>query len=240
MTYEEFQSRTEDRDYILIKMSDHFPFFQEKVFMQDGKKRVETNYHVADGMFSCYVNFEMNGISVEVTGAVRFEISGSYDCPVYVTNIGTDSFEMRLPQQKWMFDEEGYCYGGELLPGEVLAIYPEEGMRETAAGFHEEQVRKWQHREGFMHQSEINALLGGEYREESVKKMENRPLLKTEIVVVGKTAEEAVGVGKPGADDGSAGFSPEELADIRRAGEILQRGGWPFPRRRSMGWAETR
>ena len=168
MTYEEFQNRTKDSDYILIKLTDHFPFFHEKVIKENGVERTETNYHIADGMFSTYVNFEMlnNGFSAEVSrGFVRFEIGGKHDWTVYVTNVGTENIEISVPEQSWMYhDEENpdnipeYHHRGTVAPGEVYAIYPDEAVKETVSKFYQELMNGYLN---FLSQREINRLLSG-------------------------------------------------------------------------------
>lgn len=111
--------KTAPRDYILIKLNNECPFFQEKVFVKDGNSRVETNYHIANGYNSNYINYEMpdNGISAEVSGPIRFAINGKYDCPVYVMNAGKESLE---------YEVRSGLYILPLAPGMIAAIYPEE------------------------------------------------------------------------------------------------------------------
>ncbi len=65
----DFYEKNKDKDYIIIKLTDEFPYFKEKVFFISGKEKIEKNYHIADGMFSTYINYEMpdNGIAAEIS-----------------------------------------------------------------------------------------------------------------------------------------------------------------------------
>ena len=36
----------------MIKLTDEYPFFVEKVFVNDGKTMIANNYHIVEGMFS--------------------------------------------------------------------------------------------------------------------------------------------------------------------------------------------
>ncbi len=107
------------RDYILIKLNNECPFFHEKIYVKDGTSRTETNYHLANGYNSNYINYEMpdNGISAEVSGPIRFEVNGKYDCPVYIVNAGKESLEYKI---------RSGAYTMSLAPGMITAIYSEE------------------------------------------------------------------------------------------------------------------
>ncbi len=106
------------KDYILIKLNNEWPFFQDKVFVKDGSSRTETNYHIANGNSSIYINYEMpdNGISAEISGPIRFEVSGKHDCPVYVMNAGNELLEYEIRSS---------AYTLPLAPGMIAPIYPE-------------------------------------------------------------------------------------------------------------------
>ena len=49
MTYEEYETQYGTLDHILIQMTNSFPHFKEKIIVENGVKRRESNYHVADG-----------------------------------------------------------------------------------------------------------------------------------------------------------------------------------------------
>ena len=153
MTYKEFvDNRFED--YILIKMTDSFPYYIEKEICKNGERHADNKYHIADGMFSTYINYEMpdNGISAELSLRPRFEITGKYDSPVYVMNAGGEGFEITVL---------GWDTSGMLRPGEVLPIYPPELAEETRKAF--EDIRVKEFLEGKkLSQSEIIRLLGGD------------------------------------------------------------------------------
>ena len=155
MKYNDFLKAMGTKDYILIRMTDSFPFFKEKVFVRNGRETIDRSYHIANGTFSTYINYEMpdNGISAEVSWNPRFEITGKYDCPVYVTNIGEYTFDIELDHRMDLKKPTG-----SLAPGEVLAIYPEYLARETSEFFWEEQSFGKTER---LTQDEINRLLNG-------------------------------------------------------------------------------
>lgn len=141
-------------DYILIKLTDEWPYFVEKVFVKDGVSRTETNYHIADGMYSTYINYEMpdNGISAEISGPISFEVCGHYDCSVYVMNCGNEAKKIKVSTYNtstW-----------PLEPGEAAAIYPECKVQVEEDMFQEEELWKT-HPEKFLTQEEITALLRG-------------------------------------------------------------------------------
>ena len=118
LQYDDFM-KNPPRDYILIKLNNECPFFREKVFVKDGESHTETNYHLANGYNSNYINYEMpdNGISAEISGPIRFAIIGKYDCPVYIMNAGNESLEYKI---------RSGAYTMPLAPGMITAIYPEE------------------------------------------------------------------------------------------------------------------
>ena len=153
MTYKELVDN-KFNDYILIKMTDSFPFYTEKEICKNGKRHVDNKHHIVDGIISTYINFEMpdNGISAEVTSYPHFEITGHYESPVYVMNTGEKGFDITV---------FGWNTSGMLSPGEVLPIYPPELAEETRKAF--ENIRLKELLEGkWMSQSEINSLLGGD------------------------------------------------------------------------------
>lgn len=153
-SYDSFLRNMKDKDYILIKLKDEWPFFAEKVFVKDGKTRTESNYHIADGMFSTYINYEMpnNSISAEISGPIAFEISGTYDCPVYVMNSGKELMYIRVTRyvtSTW-----------PLNPGEVAAIYPEGEAKAEEDMVWEMKLQK-RYPEEILTQEEMNSLLMG-------------------------------------------------------------------------------
>lgn len=123
------------REYILIKLNNECPFFREKVFVKDESSRTETNYHIANGNFSSYINYEMpdNGISAEISGTIKFEVSGRYDCPVYVMNAGDEVLEYKI--------SSGICTM-PLAPGAVAPIYPYEMARAEETGYIEKLAKE--------------------------------------------------------------------------------------------------
>ncbi|SCY69345.1 hypothetical protein SAMN02910292_02529 [Lachnospiraceae bacterium XBB2008] len=140
MTYERFLEHIKDDDYILIKLTDTYPFFVEKVFVKDGSARTENNYHIADGMFSQYINYEMpdNGISAEISGPIKFEICGNYDCPVYVMNTSESIIEIRV---SILYNFSSTCTW-PIEAGEVAAIYPEHMARTSDEIYYEDMLYK--------------------------------------------------------------------------------------------------
>ena len=157
MTFTEYNTKYGSIDHALIRMTDSFPFFKEKVFIKNGRSRTESNYHIADGLYSTYINYEMpgGGISAEISGHPRFEISCNYDYPVFITNVDDNPFEVHFcGKPEW----------GEILPNEVLAIYPESLAKETYKKLDEDTYKRFVEgpKKGFLSQEEINRLLGGE------------------------------------------------------------------------------
>lgn len=157
MTYREYRMKYGEIEHVLIRMTDSFPYFKEKVIMKNGIARVENNYHIADGLFSTYINFEMpdGGISAEISGCPRFETPRDYLYPVFITNVGDKSFDIHLNgENEW----------GSISPDEVLAICPSEYSKETFKKFDEESIQRYSRSEGnigFISQEEINRLLSG-------------------------------------------------------------------------------
>ena len=153
MTYKEFVDNRFD-DYILIKMMGSFPFYIEKEICKNGERHADNKYHIADGMTSTYINFEMpdNGISAEVSSYPRFEITGCYNSPVYVMNVGEEGFDITV---------FGWDTIGMLSPGEVEPIYPPELAEETRKAFENIRLKEFLERKR-MSQSEINSLLDGD------------------------------------------------------------------------------
>lgn len=127
----DFYEKNKDKDYIIIKLTDEFPYFKEKVFCKSGKEKIEKNYHIADGMFSTYINYEMpdNGIAAEISIYPIFEIAGSYDGPIYIMNAGDHEIEFGL--DRW-WNRHGIIESGEILP-----IWPWESAQETERRFEE-------------------------------------------------------------------------------------------------------
>ena len=155
MTYNEYLEKYSKSDHILIKMTDSFPFFKEKYIIENGVERIDTKYHIADGMFSSYINFELPGcpLAAEITGYPRFELNDGYSCPILITNVGDKPIEVGI----------GYFGNtGILNLNEVLGIFPKELADETMKKFEEDNYNKYIHRDRFISQSEINRLLGGD------------------------------------------------------------------------------
>lgn len=153
MTYKEYKENFGTENHILIRMTDSFPFFKEKLVVENGEERIETTYHIANGMFSCYINYELplGGLSAEISGTPRFEITARYPYPIFVTNVGNNAFEIR-------YDE----ITGMIEPDEVLALYPEDLAGQTKAKFEEDLLRNYGARlRNRLDQSEINRLLKG-------------------------------------------------------------------------------
>ena len=111
MQYKEYVENYGTMDHVLIRMVNSFPYFKEKKIVENGVERIATNYHVADGMFSTYINYEMdNGLCAEISKGIRFE-GGVCNYPVLVTNVDAEPMYIRT--------ESGFC---DLKPGEVLVI----------------------------------------------------------------------------------------------------------------------
>ena len=147
MTYQEYLDKYENVDHLLIRMTDEFPYFCEKRIIRNGQEHIETNYHIADGMFSTYINYEVDcGLSARIDKTITFE--GICDYPVFVTNVSDNKIELRIDDST-----------GILEPGEVLAIRPDELKQETVNKFDVEMIKCFEEGKG-LRQSEINDLLG--------------------------------------------------------------------------------
>lgn len=157
MTFEEYKTKYGQQDHVLIKMTDHFPYFSEKVIVEDGKERIDSSYHVAVGTFCTYVNYEIHtggSLVAEVEKLFTFVNHLSGNKSVFIINIGDEPFEIRLSNGQ---------IGGMLHPGEVLGIYPKALENNTQQQFDDEYFNG-DHK--MLSQSEINRLLSGytEYR----------------------------------------------------------------------------
>ncbi len=167
MTHAEYEKRYGKMDHILIRMTDTFPFFKEKYIMENGAERIETNYHIADGMFSRYTNFELpNGsCSAETSGTPIFEsvcLKPENRCPVLVTNVGTEPFEISLSHVELPDGYQPVTATGMIHPDEVLGIYPPHGAMDTLKQFEEAAMKEFAGNRGdHITQGEINSLLGG-------------------------------------------------------------------------------
>ena len=170
MTYEGFLKYIKDKDYIMIKLTDEYPFFIEKVFVKAGETNTASNYHIADGMTSHYINYEMpdNGISAEISGPIKFEISGKYDCPVYAMNTSKNTIEVRV----YLRGFSSTCTW-PLEAGEVVPIYPED-LAKVIDEIISEELLAQKHPEMFLTQSEISALLRGEVPPSSNDSLSNK------------------------------------------------------------------
>ncbi len=52
MTYEEYEQKYNNKDHILIRMTDSFPFFKEKYIIENGEERIETNFPTTTAMIT--------------------------------------------------------------------------------------------------------------------------------------------------------------------------------------------
>lgn len=155
MTLTEYQKEYHEQDHILLKLTSAFPFFGEKIIIEDGKKRIEKNYHVADGMYSTYINYEMDkygGLSAEISGIFTFEESLRCKMPVLIMNTGTEPLDIKLKSSQ---------LSGSIEPNEVLGIYPENLAKQTQDQFDKQIMEKFTYKNGFISQAEINRLLSG-------------------------------------------------------------------------------
>ena len=160
MTFEEYKTEYGNRNHILIRMTDTFPYFKEKYYYENGNERTETNYHIANGNYCCYINYELSDgrqLSAEVSGYPKFEIYDNYGCCIFVQNTGKTSFDIRLDMITKLNN-----FPGPITPGEVLAIYPEELADATNKILNERTRRKYLEEEFSLTQDEINKLLNGE------------------------------------------------------------------------------
>lgn len=147
-----YKQNADQYNYILIKLTDTFPFFEEKVFVTDGVERREKNYHIADGMFSTYINYEMprNQISAEISGPISFEITGDFECPVWVMNAGTKELTIRI-----RFQTDALWTLG---PGAYAPLYPRDDVKVADEFFEEDRLSK-EDPSSFLTQEEIIKLL---------------------------------------------------------------------------------
>lgn len=127
--------KTAPRDYFLIKLNNEWPFFQEKIFVKDGKSHTETNYHLANGSFSTYINYEMpdNGVAAEISGPIRFEVNGNYDCPVFIMNSSDEPMEYMV---------RSYTCTLSLPPDAVAYIYPAGKVKEDEEAYFEKLAKE--------------------------------------------------------------------------------------------------
>ncbi len=157
MTYEEYQAKYGKQDHVLICLTDTPPYFKEKRIVKNGRERVETNYHIHDGMFSTYINYEMPdemgmAVSAEISWSPRFEICGREDTLIFITNVSDEPIEVDL-------DLAGFeGRHGKVFKDEVFAIYPKVPAEETRSVFDQ---RAQKSGNGFISQAEIVRLLGG-------------------------------------------------------------------------------
>ncbi len=149
MTYDEFYAKYSSEDHALLRLTDVFPFFDSKVIVDQGIKTEDKKYHIADGMFSTYINFEMphGGLSAEISGTMRFEICLNTTYPVFITNVGKEPLEFRIDDSI-----------GEIKPKEVFAIYPEKLKAETCEELDEQLFERVKPK---LTQDEIIRLLDG-------------------------------------------------------------------------------
>ena len=144
MTNEEYHKKYDDVDHVLIRMTDSFPYFKEKVFHSNGRDIIDSSYHFADGVFSCYINFEMpdNGLSAEISGCPQFEITTDDPMPILITNIGTKPFDARV------------VFGSfaAITPGAIFEIHP---MNEIESLAKKTPLK-------YLSQDEMNRLLNGD------------------------------------------------------------------------------
>ena len=132
MTYEEYTARYDNVDHVLIRMKSDFPYFQEKRIVENGIERIEINYHVTNGMFSNYINYELPcGLAALISQTIRFEISNC-PTPIFITNVDAENIELYVENVI-----------GILHPGEVLAIYPKELSQDTVTQFAGEQYERF-------------------------------------------------------------------------------------------------
>ena len=155
MTYDNYKSKYSRKDHVLIRMTDSFPFFKEKYIVENGEEKIETNYHIANGVFSCYINYEMpkHPLAAEITGTITFELHDGYGCPVLITNVGNEPIEVNIGTGG---------SSGTLHPGEVFGIYPRGAAMATQKIFEDERRKRFGSAlENGLTQAEINKLLNG-------------------------------------------------------------------------------
>ena len=159
MTYEEYRQRYGKQDHVLICLTDTPPYFKEKRIVKNGTEWVETNYHIHNGTFSTYINYEMPDememvASAEISGSPRFEICGREDTLIFITNVSDEQIEVELDPSLMGFEARP----GKVFKGEVFAIYPKAPAEETRSIFEQRALKS---ENGFISQAEIIRLLGG-------------------------------------------------------------------------------
>lgn len=132
MTYEEYSAAFDNVDHLLIRMTDTFPYFKEKRIIRSGKEYIETNHHIAYGMYCTYINYEVDsGLSAEIEKTIRFE--GDHgDTPILVTNSSDSPIEIRVGDMT-----------GLLHPREVLGIFPQDLRQVTIDKFENDMIEDY-------------------------------------------------------------------------------------------------
>lgn len=154
--YTEFVKKYGDKDYDLIKMSDGYPYFKEKLFHRDGKISTDTKYHIADNYDSTYIYYDFPDdaiIAAEISTYPSFEARCNYDHPIFVMNAGEKTFEV-----EYFAIGQGDTVSGYIPKDAVVAIYPKSLAIETISRLAEEYPECVPER---ISQSEINFLLSG-------------------------------------------------------------------------------
>ena len=148
----EYENHVKNKNHILIRLKEEYPFFIDKIIIKDGVKTITNNFHEASGSFCEYINLELNEapVSIEYQRHVRFiETHGSDDYILCIENTEDHDLEMRLPEMEFT------CV---MLPHEIIDISTKE-KRETASRTLED---RWLTRTArTMDQNEINQLLNG-------------------------------------------------------------------------------
>ena len=154
MTLQKYEETYSNKDHILIRLMDSFPYFDAKKIVENGVERIEKNYHIADGLFSCYINYELHPVplAAEISNGAYFELCKGYSCPILITNVGENPVHVG-------FEKLGD--NGDLYPKEVLAIYPEEAAEETHGLFRVRQFKEHINKH-FISQEEMDSLLRGD------------------------------------------------------------------------------
>lgn len=133
MTTAEYERLFAGKDHILIRMTDSFPYFKEKYIVENGFGRTETNYHIADGMTSCYINFELHPVPLvaEVSRTPKFELQNGYSCPILITNVSDRPVYVSIGDLTPKGAKPPIIERGWMQPGEVFGIYPYDIAKET-------------------------------------------------------------------------------------------------------------
>jgi len=132
MTYDEYTAQYDQIDHLLIRMKADYPYFQEKRIIENGIERIEKNYHVTNGMFANYINYEVPyGLAALISQTIRFEISNC-PTPIFITNVDAENIELYVENVI-----------GILHPGEVLPIYPKELSIDTVRQFEGERYERY-------------------------------------------------------------------------------------------------